>query len=132
MAVWDFVPNGMVVTNVAPEQAGNIEFNGWTFSAKPVVPWQYSFKIMLHGLMWFTNDSTGLYDNTTQPTVNARRFEEFVKTHGVHTAFTFPHPHLGNLECRFKTLPAVPAGMENAGGLIEAFEVELIHDNPAF
>lgn len=132
MAVWDFCPSGMVPVTVPPEQQQqSIQFNGWTFSSKPNVPYQKGFKIMMHGLRWFLQ-TNGLYDNTTSPTVNARRFEEFVQTHGTWKAFTFPHPHFGNLECRFKALPTVPPGIENSDGLIEPFEVELIHHNPGY
>lgn len=128
---WDFVPNGLVVENTPPEQQGNIQFNGWTFSAKPVVPYQMGFLVTLHGLQWFLQ-SNGLYDDTTSPTINARRFEEFVQSHGVWSPFTFPHPHLGSQQVRFRNLPKIPKAIENSNGVIEAFEVELIQHNPGY
>lgn len=129
---WDFCPNGMVVRNRPPgESHKSMDMNGWNFSSKPNQPYQLSFVVMLHGMTWYTQ-SNGLYDVTTAPTVNARRFEQFVQAQGTHSSFTFPHPHLGSITCRFKSLPEVPPGIPNSNGLIEAFEVELVHHNPAY
>lgn len=132
MATWTFCPSKMVPVNVPPEQASVMSMNGWNFSAKPSVPFQYSFKVTLYGLQWYTNAGTGLFDRTTNPTFNARAFEDFVRVHGLWKAFVFPHPHLGNIDCRFKTLPMVPPGLAYSDGLIDAFEVELIHHNPSY
>lgn len=128
---WDFCLKTLVVENLPPQQGGGMSMNGWSFSSKPNVPYQYIFKVTVQDLRWYLQ-SNGLYDNTTDTTRNARRFEEFVRTNGNWDAFDFPHPHLGTIKCKFKNLPAVPKAIPNSGGLIDAFEVELIHDNPAF
>lgn len=132
---WDYCPKGMVVENLPPDQNSgggmSISMNGWTFSSKPTVPYQYSFKVTLHGLKWFLQ-ANDLYDNTSSPTVNARRFEEFVKTNGLWDNFVFPHPHLGSINCRFKVLPLIPRAEPNSNGLIPAFEVELVHHDPSY
>lgn len=108
-----------------------MDMNGWNFGSKPTQPYQLRFTVIVHGLTWFLQ-SGGLYDTTTSPTINARRFEQFVQARGTWDAFTFPHPHLGSISCRFASLPEVPLGIPNSGGLIEAFEVELVHHNPAY
>lgn len=131
MVSWDFVPNHMVVENLPPDQPSGFSMNGWYFTAKPTVPWQNKFKVTIHGLQWFLL-SDGKYDNTTHGPINARRFEEFVETHGKWRTFDFPHPHFGTLQARFSALPAVPKGDWNSNGVIPAFEVELVHHNPAF
>lgn len=128
---WDFCPKGLVVENIPPEQPAGMSMNGWNFSSKPTVPYQFTFKVTLHGLNWFlANNST--YDAMTLPTINAARFEKFIRDHGTWDDFAFPHPHLGTVQCRFKNLPMVPRGLPNSYGLIEAFEVELVHHNPAY
>lgn len=131
MATWDFVPKHMVVENLPPEQAKGLSMNGWFFSAKPNVPWQYKFKVTVNGLQWFLNND-GSYNDGTNGPINARRFEQFVVDHGLWKVFDFPHPHFGTIQCRFSNLPAVPKGEVNANGVIAPFEVELVHHNPSF
>jgi hypothetical protein len=129
---WNFCPNGLVVKNKPPKESGvSINMNGWNFGAKSTQPYQMSFSVTMHGLTWFLQ-TNGLYDVTTSPTVNARLFEQFVQAHGTWDPFVFPHPHLGNINARFENLPEVPEGIPNSGGLIAAFEVNLIHHDPAY
>jgi hypothetical protein len=114
-----------------PDPVKGISMNGWTFTAKPTIPYQRKWKVTLHGMKWFLQ-SNGLFDTTTQPMINARRLELFYQSNGVWDNFSWTHPHLGALTCRFDAAVAVPAGIPNSGGLIEAFEITLVEHNPGY
>ena len=129
---FDFCPNRMVPTTKPPASQGKgMTMNGWFFSAKPNVPYQKSFTVKLQGLTWYLQPD-GLYDSATNPQFNARRLELFYETNGTWDNFDFPHPHLGVVRCRFKEPVEVPAAIPDSGGLVEAFEIQLIHHNPGF
>lgn len=127
-----FCPNGQVPKIISPEPTSVISMNGWQATSKPSIPYQKRFSVMLHGLTWFTNPTTGLFDTTTKPTVNARLFELFYEANQTWDTFTWKHPHIGDLTVRFFTKVDVPPGKENSGGLIDPFEIQLIHHNPGF
>jgi hypothetical protein len=67
-----------------------------------------------------------LYNSTTDPQRNARALELFYDTHEQWDPFVYTHPHLGRLWVRFAAPVNVPAAAPNSGGLIEAFEIELV------
>ncbi len=129
---FNFCPNSLVVENLPPEPLQGVSLNGWNFASKPAVPYQKKFKVTLYGLRWFLNNSTQLYDSTTQPTINARALELFYERNGVWNPFTWLHPHLGTITARFSTPVTVPAGMMNSGGLIEKVELQMVHHNPGY
>jgi hypothetical protein len=122
----------MVPRTVPPPAAGNaMSMNGWNFSSKPNVPYQKSFIVKVQGMQWYLLGN-GLFDEVTNPAYNARLLEKFYETHGTWDNFTFPHPHFGNLSCRFKDPLEIPDAIPSSGGLIEAFEVKLIHHDPGY
>lgn len=108
-----------------------MSMNGWPFTAKPKVPYVKSFTIKLGGMYWHLKQ-TGLYDESTEPRYNARRLELFYEAHGTWKPFDFPHPHLGLITCRFKEPVEVPEAIPNSGGLIEAFDIQLIVHSPGY
>lgn len=129
--VFDFCPNSLVPELLPPEAPSGMSLNGWNFSAKPTIPYQRSWKVTLHGLRWYLN-SNGTYDNTTDPTRNARRLEEFYAANQTWDSFTWAHPHEGALTVRFKSPVTVTAGMSRSGGLVPAFEITLVAHNPGY
>lgn len=128
---FDFCPNGTVPELLPPESPNVVTMNGWTFSAKPSIPYQRKFRLTLHGLRWYLQ-SNGMFDETTAPTLNARRLEKFYETNGTWDNFQWTHPHLGLLTCRFASPVSLPAGLPNSNGLLPAVEVTLIHHNPGY
>lgn len=130
--VWDFCPGVMVPRTKPPAPTGKgISMNGWYFSSKPNVPYQKSFVVKLNGLRWYLT-GTGLYDAVVNPGFNARRLELFYEARGTWDSFDFPHPHLGTLVCRFREPLEIPEAVPNSSGLIEPFDVTLIHHNPGY
>jgi hypothetical protein len=128
---FDFCPNSLVPETLPPDSPAVVSLNGWTFSSKPSIPYQKRFKVTLHGLRWHLQ-SNGLFDVTTNPTINARRLEQFYETNGIWDKFAWTHPHFGLLNVRFSSPVIVPMGIENSNGLIPAFEINLIHADPAY
>lgn len=132
MATFNFCPNGLVPVTVPREPQQVLSMNGWAFSAKPTTPYQKQFRVKLHGLRWYTDPVTGLYDSATNPTVNARALELFYQEHETWKSFDWVHPHLGAMVCRFQNQLTVPEGIENGGGLLEPLEIVLIQHNPGY
>jgi hypothetical protein len=128
---FSFAPNSQVAETLPPDPVQTMSMNGWTFSAKPITPFQKKFKVTLHGMRWYLL-SDGLYDSTTAPTMNARALELFYEANGTWDNFTYLHPHLGSLTCRFAAAVTVPAAIPNSGGLIGPLEVTLVHHNPGY
>jgi hypothetical protein len=128
---FDFCPGKMVVETLPPDQTKGLSFNGWSFTAKPAVPFQRMFHVTLYGLRWYLNtDQT--YDATTASTLNARRLEAYYQARGLHEDFIFPHPHLGNIVCRFSEKFSVPAGHANSGGALDSLQITLVEHNPGW
>jgi hypothetical protein len=71
-------------------------------------------------------------DSKITPTINARALELFYQANGVWDNFTWVHPHLGSLTCRFATMVTVPAALPNSNGFLEPLEIVLLHHNPGF
>ena len=130
--VFDFCPGYFTVETLAPDQqGGQMNFNGWPFSARPNIPYLRRWKLTLYGLTWYLQPS-GLYDNTTNTTFNARCLEEFYQAKGLWADFDWTHPHLGLLRVRFASVANVPASEVNSGGLVAPVEIILVHHNPGF
>jgi hypothetical protein len=129
---FDFAPNRMVVKNKAPTTSGKaMTMNGWTFTARPNIPYVRTFSVKLMGMTWYLL-ANGLYDETTNPYFNARRLEKFYEGVQLWDNFDFPHPHLGTLKCRFFAPLDIPEAVPNSGGFIDGFEITLIQHNPGF
>lgn len=129
---FDFCPNRMVPRTRPPAAQGKgMSMNGWYFSAKPNVPYQKTFVVKLQGLRWYLGVGDG-YDTVTDPTFNARRLELFYQQNGTWDNFIFPHPHFGNVVCRFLEPVEVPEAVPNSGGFIEAFDIILVEHNPSW
>ena len=133
MATFNFCPSSMVPVTLPPEVGTGFTSNtGWNFTARPTAPYQRRFKLKLYGMKWVLNDATGRYDATEAPQFNARALEIFYAQHQTWLPFTFNHPHLGPMTCRFAAPVQVPEGMENSGGQIDMVEVTLIEHNPGY
>lgn len=129
---FDFCPGRMVPRTKPPQvQARGMSMNGWFFSSRPNVPFQKEFVVKLQGLTWYLQPN-GLYDSITNPTFNARRLELFYEKNGTWDNFDFPHPHFGTIRCRFMQPVEVPEAVPNSSGLIEAFDINLVHHNPSY
>lgn len=109
-----------------PQSAGSVQFGrGWVFTSKPDAPDQRTFTLQFAGLGYFFN-SSGNVSPTVISDRNLRRFEEFYQRHNTHTAFLWTHPVWGELRVKFKKPLDIPYGLEDGGGHVEAFEIELI------
>lgn len=128
---FDFSPDRHVPETLPPDPIQTVSMNGWTFSAKPTVPYVRKFKITLYGMRWYLQTS-GLFDSTTDPTFNARRLEAFYEANGTWDNFTYVHPHFGSMQCRFSGALTIPAALPNSAGLIDGFQVELIQYDPGY
>lgn len=132
METFNFCPNSLVPATLPRENTSYMSMNGWTFSSRPTTPYQKKFRVKLFGLRWYLNSATGLFDNTTDPTLNAKALEEFYERHETWSPFNWTHPHLGPIVCRFANPVTVPEATVNSGGLIEPVEITLIHHNPGY
>lgn len=133
METFDFCPGYNVPENLprdAPQST--MSLGGWQFSARPTTPYQRKMKITLHGLRWYLDEDTGLYDTTTNPEFNARVLEKFYEVHETWSPFLIEHQHFGTMTVRFASPLTVPAGDMNSGGRIKPVEVMLIHHNPGY
>lgn len=128
---FDFAPDRHVPVTLPPEPMQTVSMNGWTFSAKPTVPYVRKFRLTLHGMRWYLQGN-GLFDVTTNPSFNARRLEAFYEANGTWDNFAYAHPHFGTMQCRFASAVSIPEGLPNSGGLIDGFQVELIQHNPGY
>lgn len=129
--LFNFCPDYMVPRTKPPQASQVMSMNGWAFSAKPKVPYQKTFVVKLQGMRWYLL-ANNLYDEVTNPQYNARLLEKFYEAHGVWQAFDFPHPHFGTLSCKFSQPVEVPEAIVNSGGLIDGFDITLVHNNPGF
>lgn len=132
METFNFCPNSLVPELIPREQGTVVSMNSWVFTSKPTTPYLKEWRVTLHGLRWYL-DGGGLYDETTDPEVNARALELFYEEHELWKPFLWTHPHTGEAkEYRFKNAVAVPKGIENSNGLVEALEVRFIEHNPGY
>lgn len=134
METFNFCPNSYVPETIVRDATDIVSLNGWQFTSRPTTPYQRKFKLVLHGLQWYTNSTTGIYDSTTDPTHNARALELFYQEHEGWKAFEFVHQHLSSspIICRFAAPVQIPAGIINSGGVLNPLEVMLIEHNPGY
>jgi hypothetical protein len=121
----------MVPRTKPPQASKNVSMNGWSFAAKPNVPFQKTFLVKLQGVTWYLKGDDQ-YDISTNPRFNARRLELFYEEHGTWKPFQYRHPHLGVIEVKFKEPIEVPEAIPNSGGLIDGFDIQLVHNNPGY
>ncbi len=106
--------------------------NGWEFTAKPVDPYRRQFVAELYGLRWYmSNDGFGL-DLTTDTLHNAGFLLQFYREHRRYKPFYLQHEYLGLIQCRFASPVTIPKALPDSGGLIDVFEVTLVHHNPSY
>lgn len=129
---FDFAPNSRVIIEMPPEEKTATSFNGWDFTAKPVVPYRAKFRVQLHGMRWYLNAGGTALDITTDPTINAGRLRQFYKDNRLWDNFSFAHEYLGTITCRFAEPVNIPPAIGNSRGLIPMFEVVLLHHNPGY
>lgn len=125
---FDFCPNSRVIEELAPDEPGVTDMNGWTFAPKAKTPYRPQFKVTLHGLYW--KMGSGVLDVTTTPLVNAGRLRAFYIQNRLSGVFGLQHEYLGLINCRFVRPVSIPAAEVNSNGLIPAFEVNLEWHNP--
>lgn len=130
--IFDFCPDSRVAEKLAPEEPEVGDFNGWVYNPVPVLPFRPTFKVTLEGLRWYLNNEGNALDTTTDITRNAGRLEAFYLIHRLHRPFNFQHEYLGNLEMRFYEPVSVPKGLENAGGVIDSFEIMMIQHTSSY
>jgi hypothetical protein len=130
---FSFCPNSLVPVTMPREPVQVVSFNGWQFTAKPTTPYQRRFKVTLHGMKWFLNSATGVYDSTTTPTINARALELFYQAHEGWDPFLWQHPHIATpLTVRFGAPVVVPEALPNSGGRCAPLEINLIEHNAGY
>lgn len=128
---FNFCPTSLVPATLPPDPVGGASMNGWTFASKPRIPYQRKFRVTLHGMRWYLNTS-GTYDEVTNPKFNARLLELFYQANQTWDNFLWEHPHLGEIQVRFAEPVNVPEGRDNSNGYIEPFEVMLVEYSPAY
>jgi hypothetical protein len=129
--IFDFCPQSRVIRELAPEESGSVSMNGWDFSSKPNQPYRRTFVVKLHGMRWYTNDA-GAYDPTVDAQHNAALLLQFYHDHRLYKPFILQHEHYGRIECKFKVKVDLDPAIGNSGGLMEAFDVTMIHNNPRY
>lgn len=130
LETFDFCENSRVIKEIAPKEAEPIDFNGWDFSVRPVLPYRRSFVVTLYGLRWSlgigTLDLSGNHGN------NAGRLLKFYRDHRLYKSFLLNHEYLGPIECRFMQPVNIEPALVNSGGLIEALDISMVHHNPSY
>lgn len=130
MDTFDFCPNTRVIEEVAPDEAAPISMNGWDFTIKPSEPYRRKFMVNLHGLRWYVGAS-GL-DLNKDADNNAGRLLDFYREHRLYKPFLLHHEYLGAIECRFASAVDIKAAIPDSSGLIEAFDISMVHHNPRY
>ena len=127
---FDFCDTSRVIKETAPETPAGTDMNGWTFTSKPSVPYRRSFTVKLAGMRWYV--SGGALDITTNPKKNIGRLLKFYRDNQRWGVFDLNHEYLGNILCQFAAPVNPPEGLPDSDGLVETFEVQLLHYNPGY
>lgn len=99
--------------------------NGWQFSVAPTAPTARTFELSFNTMRYYLNPDNTI-DTATDPTKNLGALEAFFQTQLLDKVFTYPHPSLGNIQCRFKKPLELPKIPKNNNGWSEPFIVFLI------
>lgn len=129
---FDFAPNSHVAEEIAPEEQPVTSMNGWDFVSRPRTPYRAKFRLTLSGMKWRLNAEGNALDVVTDPNTNAGRLLAFYKQHRMWGTFTYQHEYLGPLVVRFAEPVNIPKAIANSKGLIDSFEVMLVHHNPGY
>lgn len=97
----------------------------YQFDVQSFFPDQRTFILNLQGMAYFLNLS-GQMDLAKEPGRNLQVLENFYQQHRLSQSFTFNHPTLGAIECKFNNPLEIPAGIRGGNGLVPDFDVELI------
>lgn len=127
---FDFCDTSRVIEEIAPESPAGTDMNGWTFTAKPAIPYRRTFKVTLHGMRWYLNGS--VLDITTNPKKNIGRLLKFYRDNQRWDVFALNHEYLGSILCQFAGAVNPPKAIASSNGLVEPFEVQLVHYNPGY
>lgn len=127
---FDFCDTSRTAVEIPPDDGMPINFNGWEFSARPSVPYRRKFTVTLTGMRWYLG--SGTLDLTTNPKRNAGRLLKFYRENGMWDVFSYNHEYLGNILCKFAAPVNVPKAEPDSDGKIGAFDITLIHHNPAY
>lgn len=109
-----------------PESGIRVQFgNSYQYDVAPSAPDQRIFTLNLPGMQYFL-DGGGAIDLTPEPGRNMAVLEDFYNTHKRAVSFTFNHPVLGALNCKFNRPLEIPSGIPGGGGVLNDVTVELI------
>ena len=97
---------------------------GYQYGQIPVDPTARTFKITMTGMKYYLQ-SNGAIDTTSEPTTNIYTLDQFYQTHGIHTAFNYPHWFYGTLKVKFARPLKIPQPEGNQG-VLPPFDIELI------
>lgn len=109
-----------------PESGERVQLgNSYQYDAPPAAPDQRSFILTLQGMTYFV-DGSGQIDLTIEPGRNLAKLEKFYNDHKRALPFLLDHPVYGSVKCKFMNPLQIPEGIANAGGMVPAFQIELI------
>src|ERR1041384_4869921 len=128
--VFDFCNKSRVVVEGAPDDPSAMDMNGWLFTPRPSTPYRPTFKVTLYGLRWYLSGNS--LDLNTNPQYNAGRLRDFYIRNRMWGTFILDHEYLGPIQCKFAKAVSIPEALPNSNGLIDKFEINLIHNNPVW
>ncbi len=99
--------------------------NSYQFDAPPSAPDQRKFTLKFKTMRILLN-TDGTIDVLTSPQINMGTLDAFYNKHKMFAVFIYHHPMYGDLPCKFNKPLKIPKGLENGGGALSDFEVELI------
>lgn len=115
------------VTHTYPK-GDSVKFGkGYTFNAKPILPFQRVFRLHFNAMQWFLN-SDGTLDHATNATYNIQALIDFFEAHDTSQAFTYIHPAYGPITVKFSADQTfeIPKTIDGAGGTTESLDLFLV------
>jgi hypothetical protein len=99
---------------------------GYTFTTKPQLPFQRSFRLYFSGMKWYLN-TDGTVDNTTNVPLNMQALIDFFTAHDYSQPFIYNHELYGNITVKFAADHPfeVVKSLVGGSGLTEPFELFL-------
>lgn len=112
-----------------PESGNRVQLGGnYIFTAPPNGPDLRRFTLSFETMKYY-QEPNGSISLTKNPKINMAVLEAFYNAHKLHKSFLYPHPVYGNIEVKFMSPLKIPNGIENGGGALESFEIDLIEIN---
>lgn len=99
---------------------------GYAYGVKPIDPEPRTLTLKFQGLFYFRSPSDYSIDQTTQPTRNIMKLDQFYRTHKMWKRFILPHELFGNLNVRFSKPFQMPEARAGGSGLTMDFQLEMI------